>query len=118
LFVSENLGRTIHLDVTFMGRVDEQIMIEFFERDAFPMGVAKEFQNLMSYPSLVFICSPSTASHLWITIDHMLDPEVNDWQMGDGNNKNKNSNRCSRNLRDFHNLISEGNRHEAGASLK
>ena len=20
-----------------------------------------------------------TASHLWITIDHMLDPEVNDW---------------------------------------
>ncbi|CAE8607339.1 unnamed protein product [Polarella glacialis] len=76
-----------------MGRVDEQIMIEFFERDAFPMGVAKEFQNLMSYPSLVFICSPSTASHLWLTIDHMLDPEVNDWQMGDGNNKNKNDNK-------------------------
>ena len=21
-----------------------------------------------------------SASHLWITFDHMLDPEVNDWQ--------------------------------------
>ena len=23
---------------------------------------------------------PWPASHLWITFDHMLDPEVNDWQ--------------------------------------